>query len=100
MVAKELKNFVLRNGELYYQGSGGVLARAISKEQAKAELEHVHELCCVDNEISLYRCFQRKGYYWPGMKQDAAHLQGKCTKCQEFLDVREAVFVEEAGDWR
>lgn len=40
------------------------------------------------------------GYYWPSMKQDAADLQGKCTKCQECLDVQEALFLEEAGDWR
>lgn len=34
------------------------------------------------------------------MKQDAADLQGKCTKCQECLDIKEALFIEEAGDWR
>lgn len=72
--ARELKDFVLRNGELYYRGSGGVLARVISKEQGKAEMDHVHNLCCGDNDISLYRRLQRKGYYWPNMKQDAADL--------------------------
>lgn len=63
VAVRELKDFVLRSGELYHRGNGGVLARAISKEQAKAKLEHVHELCCGENEISLYRRLQRKGYY-------------------------------------
>lgn len=34
------------------------------------------------------------------MKRDAANLQGKCIKSQEFLDKKESLFVEEAGDWR
>lgn len=40
-----------------------MLARAISKEQAKVELDHMHDLCYGDNDISLYRRLQRKGYY-------------------------------------
>lgn len=35
VIARELKDFVLKKGELYYQGSEGVLARAISKAEAK-----------------------------------------------------------------
>lgn len=35
VTAREFKDFVLRNGELYFRGSGGVLARAISKDEAK-----------------------------------------------------------------
>lgn len=34
------------------------------------------------------------------MKHDATDLQKKCLKCQEFLDVKESLFVEEVGDWR
>lgn len=98
VITRELKDFVLKNGKLYYRGSGGVLARAISKAEAKTELEHVYDLCCRDNDISLYRRLQKRGYYWPNMEQDAADLQGQCIKCQEFLDVKESLFVEEAGD--
>lgn len=97
VVASELKDFVLKNGELYYQGSG-LLARAISKEQANDELDHVYDLRCGDKDISLYRHLQRKGYYRPSMKQDAAELQEKCIKCQEFLDIEESLFIDEAGD--
>lgn len=53
VIARELKDFALKNGELYYRGSGGVLSRAISKVEAKTELERVHNLCCGDNDISL-----------------------------------------------
>lgn len=63
IIAKELKDFGLENGELYFQGSGGILTRAISKTEAKIELEHVHNLCCRDNDISLYRQLQQRGYY-------------------------------------
>lgn len=100
VITRALKNFVLKNGELYYRGNRGVLARAISKTEAKTKLERVQDLCCGDNDISLYRRLQRRGYYWPNMKQHTADLQGKCMKCQEFLDVNESLFIEEAGDWK
>lgn len=50
-------------GQLYCRGSGGVLARAISEEEAREELERIHSSTCADNDVSLYRRLQRQGYY-------------------------------------
>lgn len=48
--AKEVKDFTIIEGELYYRGCGGILARAISDDEAKTELEHVHGLTFANNE--------------------------------------------------
>lgn len=53
VVARELKDFVLQNGELYFRGTGRILACAISKAKAKVELKCVHDLCCGEI-ISVY----------------------------------------------
>lgn len=55
VVIRELKDFVLENGELYSRGNGGVLTRAISKPEAKVRLERIHNRCCGDNDIGLNR---------------------------------------------
>lgn len=55
MAAEELKEFAIVNGELYFWGGGGVLARALSKAEAKEVLQRIHDLSCGDNDISLYR---------------------------------------------
>ncbi|CAL9005342.1 unnamed protein product, partial [Prunus brigantina] len=52
---KDLKDYVIIFGELYRQ---------------------VHDATCsLEPVISLYRRLQRKGYYWPEMKKQAAELQ-------------------------
>lgn len=60
MVTRGLKYFTLINGELYFQGSGRVLARAASKAKTKEDLQRVHDLSCQDNDIGLYRRLQRQ----------------------------------------
>lgn len=55
-----MERFILNNGELYFRGSGGVLARAISKAEAKEELKRVHNLYCGDNNITIYRRLQKR----------------------------------------
>lgn len=55
-VARDLKDFMTVNDELYYRGGGGVMARALSIAEAKEELQRVHELSRGDNDVSLYRC--------------------------------------------
>lgn len=62
-------------GQLYYQGSGGILATAISEAESKEQLKQIHDSTCADNDISLYRRIQRQCYYWPSMPKDAAHIQ-------------------------
>lgn len=56
---RNLKDFTIVNNESYYQGGGGVIARALSTVEAKEELELIHELSCGDNDVSLYRHLQR-----------------------------------------
>lgn len=97
---RQLEDFTLIEGQLYYRGSGGILAPAISEEEGKVELERIHESTCADNDISLYRRIQRQGYFWPSMAKDAARVQRNCPKCQESVDISEALFIQEAGDWR
>lgn len=60
MITRELKDFVLKNSELYFEDSSRVLLRVISKSEIKEELKPVHDLCCEDNDTSLYRHLQRR----------------------------------------
>lgn len=46
VVAKELKEFTIINGELYFQSSNGVLAQVVSKAKAEEELNIAYELSC------------------------------------------------------
>lgn len=100
VTAKELKEFIFVNGELYFRGTGGILTRAISEGEAKQELKSVNDLSCGNNGISFYRRLQRQGYYWPSMAKDTANIQRSCSKCQQSLDVDESLFIQEAIDWR
>lgn len=83
---------------MYYQGSGGILARAISKDEAKAELERIHWSTCTDNDISLYRHEQRQRFYWPNLTKDAADIQQFYPRCQEIVDINEALFIQKEGE--
>lgn len=44
MAVRELRDLTLTKGELYFRDSGGVLARAVSKVEAKEELQRVCDL--------------------------------------------------------
>lgn len=68
MVAMDLKDFTIVNGELHHRGSGGAIARAIFVTKAKEELERVHELSCGDNDSGFIGAFKGKdttGLKWP-----------------------------------
>lgn len=54
MATKKLKDFTLISDELYFQGSGGVLARTMSKAEMEEDLQCIHDLYCGDNDITLY----------------------------------------------
>lgn len=43
------------------------MAEALSITGAKEELCSVHDLSCGENDISLYRSFQRKDFIWSEM---------------------------------
>jgi ribonuclease HI len=80
---REIKDHILISGDLYRRLPGGVLARCISLEEAKERLPKIHETTCGDGgAISLYRRFQRLGYFWPSMSAEAAEVQNQCPTCQ------------------
>ena len=65
---KILKDYVLMVGELYKKLPGGVLARCLSPGESTKRLKEVYEKSCgPSGSVSLYRCLQRLGYYWPEM---------------------------------
>ncbi|CAL8992919.1 unnamed protein product [Prunus brigantina] len=73
---KDLKDYVIIFGELYRGLPGGVLTRCVGVAEARRRLQEVHDATCtLEPIISLYRRLQRKGYYWPEMKKQAAELQ-------------------------
>lgn len=74
-------------------------ARTISEVEAKVKLERIHDSTCADNHISLYKRNNRKALF-AKHGQYAASVQQNCPKCQEMIDVTEALFIQEVGDWR
>lgn len=50
--------------------------------------------------LGLTMTIQRQNYYWSDMAKDVAHVQQNCSKCQEVVDVTEALYIQEAEDWR
>lgn len=91
--AKDLKNFIVVNGELYHQGNVGVLARTLFSAKPKKNL--TNDLSCGKNDISLYSTCRDKGFI--GLARDGAEMQMACMLCQEPLDVEEYLFIEEAA---
>ncbi|CAL8164134.1 unnamed protein product [Prunus armeniaca] len=64
-------------------------------------LQEVHEVTCnLEPIISLYQCLQRKGYYWPEMKKQAAEMQANCPKCATIPSTEESFTISFAKDWR
>lgn len=72
----------------------------MSEGVAKEELKCIHDLSYGNNDLSLYKCLQRQGYYRPGMAKDDARIQRGCPKLQESLDVDWSLFVQEVEDWK
>ena len=65
-----LKDYSMMFGDLYRRLPGGILARCIDEGEAQRRLKEIHEaICGVEHVVSLYRRLERKGYYWPSMKQ-------------------------------
>ncbi|CAL2266938.1 unnamed protein product [Prunus armeniaca] len=64
-------------------------------------LQEVHEVTCnLEPIINLYQCLQRKGYYWPEMKKQAAEMQANCPKCATISSTEESFTISFAKDWR
>ncbi|XP_028062982.1 uncharacterized protein LOC114266295 [Camellia sinensis] len=77
----KLAQFIIIQGELYFRGGTGFLARCVGQQEASFRLQQIHEKFCGDGDISLYRRIQRQGYYWPEMEKDSNQLQKECPKC-------------------
>ncbi|XP_028053606.1 uncharacterized protein LOC114257970 [Camellia sinensis] len=58
----KLAQFIIIQGELYFRGGTGFLARCVGQQEASFRLQQIHENSCGDVDISLYRKIQRHGY--------------------------------------
>ena len=60
---KELKEYALKEGELYRRLPGGILSKCINEKEGKLRLEKLHaQVCGIVEKIILYRRMQRMGY--------------------------------------
>ncbi|KAI5336031.1 hypothetical protein L3X38_026165 [Prunus dulcis] len=97
----DLKDYVIIFGKLYRRLPEGVLTRCIGVTEARMTLQEVHDTTCsLEPVISLYRCLQRKGYYWPEMKKQAAEIQSNCPTCSTLPSIEESFTISFAEDWR
>lgn len=60
VIAKDLKDLMVINSELYFRDSSGVLARALSLTEAKEEMQRIHFISSGENNLNLYRRLQRQ----------------------------------------
>ncbi|CAL8164018.1 unnamed protein product [Prunus armeniaca] len=98
---KDLKDYVIICEELYRRLPGGVLTRCVGVAEARRRLQEVRDATCsLEPVISLDRRLQRKGYYWPEMKRQAAELQSNCPTCSTILSTEESFTISFAEDWR
>ncbi|XP_021819580.1 uncharacterized protein LOC110761419 [Prunus avium] len=98
---KELKDYTIIFGELYRRLPGGILTRCIGITEARRRLQEVHDATCsLEPVVSLYRRLQRKGYYWPEMKKQAAEIQSNCPMCSTIPSTEESFTISFAEDWR
>ncbi|KAF7815377.1 reverse transcriptase [Senna tora] len=81
-----LKEFYLRDNQLYKKSSDGLLMRCVSHEEGKDKLIELHESMCGLEGPCLYRRMQRVGLYWPTMKENCDQFQANCLECQEQFE--------------
>lgn len=98
---KELKNYFLLHGALYYRNPDGSLLRCLGNDEAGEKLKRIHEETCGHTlVVTLYRRLQRMGYYWPSMEAQSRNLQRSCPNCQTPPHHLEALTVRHTEDWR
>ena len=96
---KILKDYALMVGEFYKKLPGGVLARCLSPGESTKRLKEVHEKSSgLSGSVSLYKCLQQLGYYWPEMGKQAATIQEQCNNCQNIFDQMESCAVLTTSD--
>ncbi|XP_026399857.1 uncharacterized protein LOC113295747 [Papaver somniferum] len=98
---KELKNFFLLHGALYYRNPDGSMSRCLGDEEASEQLKRVHEEICGQTlVVTLYRRLKRLGYYCPSMEAQSRMVQGSCPNCHTPPYHLEVLTIHHTGDWR
>ncbi|XP_026378416.1 uncharacterized protein LOC113272835 [Papaver somniferum] len=101
IILKELKNFFLLHGALYYRNTDGSLSRCLGDEEASEQLKRIHkEICGQTLVVTLYRRIRRLAYYWPSMEAQSLKLQGSCPNCQTPPHHLKVLTIHHTGDWR
>ena len=87
---------------MYKRLQGGFLAKYIGIQEVEELLKDVQAISCgLEGVVSLSKRIQRKGYYWPDMKQQADSLQMGCPNCQAHVQRQEVLMASTAQeDWR
>ena len=76
---KELKEYALKEEELYRRLPGGILSKCINEKEGMLRLEKLYtQVYGIAEKISLYRRMQHMGYYWLNMNKKVATIQEKC----------------------
>lgn len=71
---KEIKTYILIDGQLYRKLSDGILARCIDYESGNKILEEVpFKICGIEGPI-LARRIQRMRFFWPELKRQAREI--------------------------
>ena len=91
---KEIKTFMLLNGQLYKKLGNGVPVKCVSENLGMKILDQVHYRVCGLEGPTLARRLERLGYFWPDLKRKSAEIQRSCEQCQLVMDTRENCFVE------
>lgn len=89
-IKKRAIRFTVLNDELYKRGFSQPYLRCIKEEEAKYNLEKVHEGIYGDHmgAKSLVRKIMRTGYFWPTMQQDIVEFMRKCDSFQRYGNVQ------------
>ncbi|XP_026378672.1 uncharacterized protein LOC113273120 [Papaver somniferum] len=83
---KDLKNYFLLHGALYYRNPDGSLSRCLGDEEVNEQLKRIHEEICGQKlVVTLYRRLQRLRYYWPSMEAQSRILKDLVPIVRCFL---------------
>lgn len=78
---KQIKTFMLLNGQLYKKLGNGVLVKCINGDFGKGILEKVHFEVFELEGPTLAQRIQRMGYFLPNLRRQASEIQKNCEQC-------------------
>jgi transposase InsO family protein len=85
-IARQVKAFVLIDGELYKRGAVGVVMRCILGDQGCKLLQEIHFGTCGHHagpRTLVGKAF-RQGFYWPTTAADSKDVVRRCEGCQLY----------------